>query len=182
MVWSDQGLQFTSKLFNKFSKEWGFQHITSSPTYPQSNGNVEAAVKAMKKIIQASWIGSCLDEGKLTRALLQYCNTPSRRDQLSPAQKLFGHPIQDVIPAHRKAYAPQWQKSAEETDVIAALNKDQVEQTTIYMQGIYQRSMLVPVLPSKTHTQSYGIFMEKLSILDPIGGMYIMSKHLVDVS
>ena len=45
------------------------------------------------------------------RALLQYRNTPSRRDGLSPAQKLFGKPIQDSIPAHHRIFAPQWQKA-----------------------------------------------------------------------
>ena len=47
ILWSDQGPQFTSKIFQDFSKEWGFQHITSSPHYPQSNGKIEATVKSM---------------------------------------------------------------------------------------------------------------------------------------
>jgi len=113
---SDQGPQFTSKIFQDFSKEWGFQHITSSPRYPQSNGKIEATVKSMKKLIEASWTGARLDEGKLARALLQYRNTPSRRDGLSPAQKLFGRPVQDMLPAHHRAFAPEWQCSAEEAD------------------------------------------------------------------
>ncbi len=92
VVWSNQGPQFTSKTFQDFSREWGFQHITSSPTHPQSNGKIEATVKSMKKLIQASWTGNSLDESKLARVLLQYRNTPSRRDGRSPAQKLFGRP------------------------------------------------------------------------------------------
>jgi len=73
-------------------------------------------VKSMKKLIEASWTGARLDEGKLARALLQYRNTPSRRDGLSPAQKLFGRPVQDMLPAHHRAFAPEWQCSAEEAD------------------------------------------------------------------
>ena len=38
VIWSDQGPQFTSKVFNDFSRKWGFRHITSTATYPQSNG------------------------------------------------------------------------------------------------------------------------------------------------
>ena len=45
IVWSDLSPQFTSKLFEDFSKEWGFQHVTSSPMYPQSNGKAKATVK-----------------------------------------------------------------------------------------------------------------------------------------
>ena len=105
-----------SKLFQDFSKEWGFRHATSSPTYPQSNGKAEATVKSMKKIILTAWTGTRLDMGKLARAMLQYRNTPSRKDGLSPAQKLFGWPIQDVLPAHHCAFTPEWQRSAAEAD------------------------------------------------------------------
>ena len=34
-LWSYQGPQFTSKAFQDFAKQWGFQHITSSPRYPK---------------------------------------------------------------------------------------------------------------------------------------------------
>ena len=77
--------------------------------YPQSNGKAKATVKSMKKLIQAAWTGQSINEDKLTRALLQYRNTRARREGLSHAQKLFGHPIQDTLPAHRRAFAEQLQ-------------------------------------------------------------------------
>lgn len=80
----------------KFATKWGFNHVTSSPWYPQSNGKAEATVKSMKKIICAAWNGRQLDEDMLCRALLQYHNTPSRKDGFSPAQKLYGRPVQDT--------------------------------------------------------------------------------------
>ena len=94
VFWSDQGPQFTAKSFQDFAKTWGFRHITSTPMYPQSNGKIEATVKSMKKLVQTSWTGRYIDDDKLTRALLQYRNTPSRKDGLAPAMKLFGKPIQ----------------------------------------------------------------------------------------
>ena len=94
--WSDKGPQFTSKQFQDLTREWGFWHSMSSPRYSQSNGKIESTVKSMKKLTQTSWNNHSLDEDKLACALLQYCNTPSRKDGLSPAQKLFGKPIQDT--------------------------------------------------------------------------------------
>lgn len=81
----------------------------------------------MKKIIRAAWTRDHLDHQKMTHAMLQYRNTPSLRDQLSPAQKLFGKPIQDALPAHRRAFAAQWQKTANEAEKQALTNTEQVE-------------------------------------------------------
>ncbi len=127
VIWSDQGPQFTSKMFIDFAKQWGFLHTTPSPTYPQSNSKIETTVKSMKKLIRTSWMRNCLDDGKLAQALLQYRNTPSQRDGLSPAQKLFGRPVQDTLPAHNRAFMPKWQRSAEEADQIALYHKEEVE-------------------------------------------------------
>ena len=110
VVWSDGGPQFTSKLFTDFASRWGFLHKVSSPRYPQNNGKVEATVKSMKKLLYASWTGKSIDHDKLCRAILQYRNTPSRKDGLSPAQKLFGHPVQDTLPAHHRSFLPEWQR------------------------------------------------------------------------
>ena len=76
--------------------------------------------KVDEKIIRTAWNGRYLDGDKLCKALLQYSNTPSLRDGLFPAQKLFGHPVQDTLPAHPKSFDPQWQtnldKAAEKAE------------------------------------------------------------------
>jgi len=110
VLWSDGGPQFTSHQFNQFAQKWGFRHNTSSPHYPQSNGKIESTVK---KIIYTAWNSRSLDHNKFCRALLQYRNTPSRKDWLSPAQKLYGHPVQDTLPAHRRSFSQEWQRTAE---------------------------------------------------------------------
>ena len=61
-------------------------------------------------MIYASWTGRSLDHDKLCRALLQYRNTPSRKDGLSPSQKLFGHSVQEILPAHHRSFLPEWQR------------------------------------------------------------------------
>ena len=109
---------------------WGFHHQTSTPHYPQSNGRVETAVKSMKRIIRAAWNGRCINEEKLCRALLQYRNTPSKKDGLLPAQKLYGHPIQDVLPAHHSSFVLEWQRRNQEA-------KQQAEATLKASQRYY---------------------------------------------
>ena len=95
-----------TKDHKKFTKEWGIRHATSSPIYPQSNRKAESAIKSMKKIIEGSWEGHQLNQNQFTRGLLQYRNIPSRRDGISPAQKLFGKSIQDMLPAHPSSFNP----------------------------------------------------------------------------
>jgi transposase InsO family protein len=41
---TDNGPQYDSEAFRKFSRQWEFEHVTSSPTYPQSNGLAEKVV------------------------------------------------------------------------------------------------------------------------------------------
>jgi len=42
---SDNGPQFDYREMTQFAEIYGFCHITSSPLYPQSNGQAERAVK-----------------------------------------------------------------------------------------------------------------------------------------
>ena len=140
VLWSDGGPQFTSSHLAEFLTTWGVSHITSSPHYPQSNGKVEATVKSMKKLISASWTGRSVDWNILSRSLLQYRNTPCRKDGQSPAQKLFGHPVQDTLPAHHRSFAPEWQKSVQEAEKAAMETQIQLQQS--YNQHAHELSTL----------------------------------------
>ena len=51
-VVSDNGPQYSSIQYKKFSTEYGFLHTTSSPRFPQSNGEAERAVKTVKNLLK----------------------------------------------------------------------------------------------------------------------------------
>ena len=48
---TDNGSEFDNQEFKNFSSQWHFEHRTSSPRYPQSNGKVENAVKTCKGLL-----------------------------------------------------------------------------------------------------------------------------------
>ena len=66
-------------------------------------------------------------EDSFCNALLQYQNTPSRKDGLSPARKLYGRPIPDTLPAPRRSFSAEWQSTAEEVDNVVANTREKTE-------------------------------------------------------
>lgn len=46
------GPQYSSDQFAAFTREWEFQHTTSSPLHSQSNGKAEPAVKIAKNLVK----------------------------------------------------------------------------------------------------------------------------------
>lgn len=43
-------------MFKLFADRWNFQHVTSSPEYPQSNGLAERAVRSAKHLLEGARI------------------------------------------------------------------------------------------------------------------------------
>ena len=51
---SDNGPQYQSHEMKEFSQSYGFMHVTSSPRYPQSNGEAECAVQTAMRLLEKS--------------------------------------------------------------------------------------------------------------------------------
>ena len=100
VVRSDNGPQFSAEEFTKFANCYGFQHVTSSPRYPQRNGQVERMVQTVKKMIQKS------DDPYL--AIMSYRATPHPWCNLSPAELLMGRRMRTTIPQAKDLLSPNW--------------------------------------------------------------------------
>ena len=81
-VISDNGPQYSSNEFDAFAKKYNFNHINSSPLFPQSNGQVERPVQAVKRLLKQS-------DGPYM-ALLTYRTTPLPWCNFSPSELLMG--------------------------------------------------------------------------------------------
>ena len=91
---SDNGPQFASHVFVEFAKEWNFDHNTSSPRNPRSNGQAEAAVKVVKGLLtRAKYSGQ-----DPYLALLAYRSTPIDAHLQSPAEMLYQRTIRTTLP------------------------------------------------------------------------------------
>ena len=91
---SDNGPQYASYKFAEFARTWEFEHKTSSPAYPQSNGQVERAIQTVKNIIKKC--DRAGDDANI--GLLNYRNTQIDGVNKSPAQMLFSKRLRSRIP------------------------------------------------------------------------------------
>ena len=116
VIYSDGGPQFLQDgEFDVFCKEWGIRHVLSSPYMPRSNGHAEAAVKQMKKLIQANLSSNGILNRQSALAGLQvFRNTPRQPSGKSPAELIFGHKIRDSIPIQREALLPEYRFKQEQ--------------------------------------------------------------------
>ena len=133
ILFSDNGPQFLLCEFKQFAKDYGFEHITSSPHYPQSNGEVELAIQTLKVILNKTndeYLG-----------LLSYRNTPLKNGY-SPAQLNMGRRLKSRIPCHpddlkpRTPYADLVRKKEKEYRKQMQVNYDRRHKAT--KEGVQQ--------------------------------------------
>lgn len=132
-LFSDNGPQFSSCEFAAFAKEWGFQHSTSSPTYPKSNGLAESSVKTVKTMMKKAE-----DRDDFQTSLLIYRRTPLQNG-LSPAQMLMGRRIRSNLPVNEDLLTP---KNAHK--VRNAREEQKVKQKQLYDRTAKHLPMLKP--------------------------------------
>ncbi|KAL7861729.1 hypothetical protein SRHO_G00131700 [Serrasalmus rhombeus] len=75
--------------FQHFAKDWGFDHVTSSPRFPQSNGEAERAVRTIKNLLKKS--------ADPYLALMAYRAAPLANGY-SPTELLMGRKIRTPVP------------------------------------------------------------------------------------
>ena len=85
---TDNGTQFSSSEFAKFTEVWKFEHKTSSPHLPQSNG-------------------------KALLAFLDWRNTSTEGLGTSPVQRLMGRRTRTLLPTHTKLLKSQLDSETE---------------------------------------------------------------------
>ena len=58
---TDNGSCFASSEVAKFADQWNFEHVTSSPRYPQNNGKADNAVRTVERLFTNATqdIGTC---------------------------------------------------------------------------------------------------------------------------
>lgn len=97
---SDNRPHYTSQEFDDFEEEYQFHHTTSSPYYPESNGQAECMVKTVKHQIK-----NATDP---YLALLSYRATSLPWCGRSLAELSVGRSIHSNIPQSPDILEPQW--------------------------------------------------------------------------
>ena len=98
LLTSDNCPQYASEEFRKFAGACSFQHVTSSPRYPQSNGAAERAVQTIKSIMKKE------DDPYL--GLLAYRSSPIGNG-VSPGELLMGRKLRSTVPTHPNVSQPK---------------------------------------------------------------------------
>jgi hypothetical protein len=95
-------MPFASFEFRKFAAEWDFRLTTSSPEFPQSNGQAERTVQTVKRLLEKA----CMSGQDPYIALLQYRLSPVSGLPYSPAQMLMGRQLRGRLPVPPQSLQP----------------------------------------------------------------------------
>ena len=106
---------FNAMDFWRFAEKHDFQHITSSPYYPQSNGRTKAAVKTIKQLFEKA----TEDREDPHLALLAFCNMPTEQLGASPAQIMFGRRMRTHLLTTNQVLSSAYDTAAHDALVAA---------------------------------------------------------------
>jgi hypothetical protein len=120
---TDNGTQFTSAEFKRFTDSYTIEHITSSPTYAQSNGKAENSVKTAKRIMQKAQ--EAHTDPYL--AFLDFRNTPTEGLASSPAQRMLNRRTKTLLPMSNRLLKPELH-----TNIAQKQERNQARQAFYY--------------------------------------------------
>lgn len=131
----DNGQPFASVNFHEFGNIYGFEHVTSSPRYAQSNGKVENAVMTAESLLEKA----AKSKRDTYLSLLDWRNTPTEALNSLPAQQLFGRRPKTLLPTSNQLLKPKIPK-----DVEDELRLKRSKQAMYYDRGAKELEELYP--------------------------------------
>ncbi|XP_061190233.1 uncharacterized protein K02A2.6-like [Saccostrea echinata] len=96
---SDNGAQFRSTEFEKFLEEYNIIHETSTPYWPQANGEVERQNKTLLKALRTAHVEGKDWKKELPKFLSAYRSTPHTVTVVAPNKLIFRYPVKTMIPS-----------------------------------------------------------------------------------
>ena len=97
LIVSDNGPLYSSEIFKEFARNYGFEHITSSPHYPQANGEADRAVQTIKGLLKKA--------ADPYLAMLVYRSTPLALGY-TPSELLMCRKLRTTVPISRELRKP----------------------------------------------------------------------------
>lgn len=160
-VVSDSGSQYTSREFKNFAKEYGFNHVTTSPYHHQSNGRAESAVKEAKKILKKT----AASKSDPYLALLAHRNTPQEGFGTSPAQRLFSRRTKTNLPTSSNLLKPSVAEDTLEKDKLRKLKQKFYYDRSANDLPNLQKDDVVRMQPFRLNEKTW----RKAKVLKPLG-------------
>ena len=89
---------FNRDEFKRYMEAIGIEWKTSTPLWPQANGNAESIMKPMGKVMKTATLEGKNWRQELQRFLLNYRPTPHATTKVPPCKLLFNRMIQGTLP------------------------------------------------------------------------------------
>lgn len=99
---TDNGSNYISHTFEKFCREMGIQHVTSSPYHAPGNGQAERLNRTVKSLLKAHVVNEAEWDTVLPECLMAYRSSRQESTGFSPYQLTFGThmslPVDNMMP------------------------------------------------------------------------------------
>ena len=113
---TDNGPQFASELFQSYLTEHDIKWLSTTPLWPQANGEVERINRTLLKVLKIAH-GNNQNLGRELRRFLQaYRSTPHSSTGVTPFTLLFGRQMKTKLPALDVEPDPTVYEKAREND------------------------------------------------------------------
>ena len=141
-VITDNGTHFISSEFRRFSQNYGFQLVTSSPNYPRGHGFIERQIQTIKKCMRKCYVSGY----DVDLALLALRTTPLDAKLPSPAELISGRQYRTSLPAINC-------RPSADSSVLKRFQEKQEQAAKQYNKHVKEKSKLRP----GQHVRTYDV-------------------------